>query len=596
MSVNPAFSSSPAIPINGVSSTHSNGSPPNGIYLNEMPIARSMSNHSEYLSTSPSSPFILVHRPTPTEPFNPEDTEQVKKVLASMMQLQPEEAEYQSIQNQKNQHKTKEFVKKLVSGDLHVHFEGLLSPADLVEEAKKMDQIRWNTEEKKFVSITASQSRDPLVRLNDLDQNTLDEIYSAMVLSVDGTSANPIESTNKFFEKFDLRENLMNLIGLAGLFPLIHKYLKLKGNRYVELMTVLTYKEEPVEFEALFNANNYDSFLEQPQVVKWIKNFVSECSTTLDRCKKNVSDSLGGNHLSSSQTIEKRPVDCFKIIQPEDNPFTNEQTADTDPLTIRITYEIMRNIKEDYKFFTRLAAVCELIKEDSRVVSFTMCGPQNDIISKEKMRIQSKMLEFMKGRYQSHFRFNPHFGEITPSMVTLDFAKNEWDYLGQWATRRIGHGVAALGHAKQLIEKNIAVEVCLCSNMATLKIPYAKHPIRGFLASNVPVVFGSDDPGVIECDFDDNRSEAINESVMTFAQLLDSSRAAATYSHLNGASIYCKGTSTFNPIFKDHILHDKPLNAEARAFLMESERAQLEVIFEKKIQRFIKETALSRRV
>ncbi|KOB67481.1 Adenosine deaminase-related growth factor-like protein [Operophtera brumata] len=71
-------------------------------------------------------------------------------------------------------------------------------------------------------------------------------------------------------------------------------------------------------------------------------------------------------------------------------------------------------------------------------------------------------------------------------------------------SKRIGHAFALVKHPLLLEEvkkRKIAIEVNVISN-TVLKLvdDLRNHPLAVFLASNVPIVLSSDDPGVWEAD------------------------------------------------------------------------------------------------
>ncbi|XP_034827621.1 adenosine deaminase AGSA-like [Maniola hyperantus] len=70
--------------------------------------------------------------------------------------------------------------------------------------------------------------------------------------------------------------------------------------------------------------------------------------------------------------------------------------------------------------------------------------------------------------------------------------------------KRLGHAYALPKHPllmKEVIERDIGVEVNLISNnVLSLVRDVRNHPLSGFLASGMPVVLSSDDPGIWEAD------------------------------------------------------------------------------------------------
>jgi aminodeoxyfutalosine deaminase len=72
---------------------------------------------------------------------------------------------------------------------------------------------------------------------------------------------------------------------------------------------------------------------------------------------------------------------------------------------------------------------------------------------------------------------------------------------------RIGHGIAAAQDEallRHLRERDVPLEVCITSNLATGVVPRIEdHPVRRLYDAGVPIVLNSDDPGMFRCTLTD---------------------------------------------------------------------------------------------
>ena len=105
-----------------------------------------------------------------------------------------------------------------------------------------------------------------------------------------------------------------------------------------------------------------------------------------------------------------------------------------------------------------------------------------------------------------------------------------WDAIDGLPVCRIGHGVRAIEDAKlvaTLVERNIALEVCPCSNVKLKVYPdFASHPLKALLDAGVKVTLNADDPPFFSTSIGNEYQVAHDAFGLDVATLLEITRNA----------------------------------------------------------------------
>jgi adenosine deaminase len=179
-------------------------------------------------------------------------------------------------------------------------------------------------------------------------------------------------------------------------------------------------------------------------------------------------------------------------------------TSKPDPgcaVTMRYIAQVGR-ARSPQEVFAQMVAWFELVESDPRVVSLNMVQPEDDPVSVRDFALHMSMLDFLHGLHP-RVPITLHAGELADGLVPPAALRSHVrDSIRVGHARRIGHGTAAvleddpLGLLRELSEKQVLVEVAMTSAAQILGVSGARHPLRTFLAANVPVAIVTDDMGV----------------------------------------------------------------------------------------------------
>ena len=114
--------------------------------------------------------------------------------------------------------------------------------------------------------------------------------------------------------------------------------------------------------------------------------------------------------------------------------------------------------------------------------------------------------------------------------------------------RRIGHGVDMAFETNgaatlaRMAKQNIAIEIQLTSNDVILGVKGGDHPISLYKAAGVPIVFSTDDEGVLRTDITVQYARALMEHNFSYRDLKKAARDSLQYAFIQGDSIWADKT------------------------------------------------------
>jgi adenosine deaminase len=174
---------------------------------------------------------------------------------------------------------------------------------------------------------------------------------------------------------------------------------------------------------------------------------------------------------------------------------------DDDDFSLRIQAFVLR-VFEPSKVFSSLYAAFNAANNSKSIVGVNIVAPENDVVSMRDYRLHMHMFRFLKQKYPA-VHVDLHAGELTLGLVPPEGLRSHIrDAITIGQAERIGHGIDIVHEdnpdllLKMMRDRDIPVEINLTSNAFILGVKDDAHPVSVYLRNHVPIVIGSDDPGV----------------------------------------------------------------------------------------------------
>ena len=249
----------------------------------------------------------------------------------------------------------------------------------------------------------------------------------------------------------------------------------------------------------------------------------------------------------------------------------------------------------------------ELAQVEPNVVGLNLVSPEENANSlafyDDEMMAMGVLYDFNingPGRLPVHFGL--HAGELIPDVLPMTpEGQAQLTYHIRRAievahAKRIGHGVDVLGETDgagpndllaDMAAMGVAVEICLTSNAQLLGATGDKHPVKKYMAANVPVAIATDDQGILRIDATHEYVRAVEEQGLTYSQIKKIARASLEHAFVGGDSLW-KTADDFSERVTE-CSADKPESAPSAtcaAFLTANDKARLQWKQEKNLVQF----------
>jgi adenosine deaminase len=248
---------------------------------------------------------------------------------------------------------------------------------------------------------------------------------------------------------------------------------EMQNIRYLELMTLPVNDAWSILFEGLPQGDDFDTLL------------------------KHVRSKAAAFTAKAKQEIDKASAEAEKLLGYK-YPVGDRRN----PVYVRYIGAVNRN-GSVRGMTTLLAAYCELMKADKRVVGLQILAPEDDATARRDFR--KHMVVFDKV-YRAYNKPNIalHCGELTPVISPLeDMTFHIRESIVTGHALRVGHAVSLaweddmLGLLKMMRRRGICVETCPTSEWVICGLKGADHPFGTYMKYGVPVSINTDDEGVL---------------------------------------------------------------------------------------------------
>jgi adenosine deaminase len=266
--------------------------------------------------------------------------------------------------------------------------------------------------------------------------------------------------------------------------------------------------------------------------------------------KKLIDGGLPQILATASQSIRTAEAARDRIL--------NCNTAKADPgcqIKQRFLFQVSRGKPKEVVFaqilagFLMAGADPKLVPLDPDVLGLNLVMPEDWYVPMKDFPLHMRMLDYLHKRYpQVHIAL--HAGELVEGLVPpegLQFHVRDSVETGH--AERIGHGVDVMNETRpaelmrEMVTRNVMVEICLTSNDVILGVRGRRHPLREYIRAGVPVALATDDEGVARSDMTHEYLKGAEEQDLSYLQLKKLARTSLEHSFLGGASLWRDGSA-----------------------------------------------------
>ncbi len=312
---------------------------------------------------------------------------------------------------------------------------------------------------------------------------------------------------------------------------------------------------------------------------------IQQLETTLAKLKAsgiNDAPAIGVKKLQEAEAEKNRLLKCG--------------TAEAKPgcsVTIRYISQVSRGSALGQVFAQMVTGFALANDPNSKVVALNLVQPEDWLASMQNFNLHMEMLNFLRPQYpRAHISL--HAGELAPGVVPPEgLTFHIRDSVLKGHAERIGHGVDIMheddpyGLLKELVRRDVMIEICLTSNDLILGVKKEQHPLATYLQYGVPVALATDDEGVSRSEISREYLKAAQDHGLGYVQLKTMARTSLQYAFLPGGSLWANAKK-FTPVAvcARDISRTAETSAACRQYLEGSEKARLQWRLEQDFRSF----------
>jgi adenosine deaminase len=260
-------------------------------------------------------------------------------------------------------------------------------------------------------------------------------------------------------------------------------------------------------------------------------------------------------------------------------------------VTIRYIYQGLRGLPPE-QVFAQMLTGFELSQADPRVVGFTLAMPEDFPVPMRDFALHMRMLSYLHHLYPK-VHLSLHAGELATGLVSPDGMRSHVRESVYGGAERIGHGTdiayedESSALLKELVNRDVLVEICLTSDDVILGVRGAEHPLQLYLRSGVPVTLATNDSGILRTDMSQEYRRAAETYKLTYADLKQFARQSLEHAFLAGNRLW--RNNKLNEVV-DECAADLPgtssPSSSCTRFLQSSEKARVQWKLEEQFAQF----------